>query len=131
MPPAFADQFSDAMQGIIALHGESLTRNIAGDTSDTEIFVGIVNLATESGAFGQGRMPGDGQDMSDRYGESKRLTMILEIATAQTLTEEDTVTHGVDVWSVVRDIGSDGGRKQVLCTRTIGFSSRDGRLQHR
>lgn len=101
--------------------GETITRRIAGDESDTESVLAVV----DKDALIQGDPVGD-----TPAGRRVVKEIVLEMLDTQEVTLDDTfvLTNG-EVWAVVETPARDDGLKSVVCRRSDGGTSKRTRVR--
>lgn len=101
--------------------GETITRRIAGDESDTESVLAVV----DKDALIQGDPVGDSP-----AGRRVVKELVLEMLDTQEVTLDDTfvLTNG-EVWAVVETPARDDGLKSVVCRRSDGGTSKRTRVR--
>lgn len=101
--------------------GETITRRIAGDESDTESVIAVVDKDALIQADPVGDTPAGRRVVKE---------IVLEMLDSQEVTLDDTfvLTNG-EVWAVVATPARDDGLKSVVCRRSDGGTSKRTRVR--
>lgn len=106
--------------------GETVTRRIAGDESDTESILAIVDLDDELA----GGLDGDSVNPDSPAGSRISRTGVFEILASQSVSLKDIYERSSgETWSVVRVAARDDGMQSVFCRRVDGGTSKRARIR--
>lgn len=116
---ADGDRFVDEL-------GETLTRLIAGDETDTESVLAIVDLDDELA----GGLDGDSVNPDSPSGSRVSRTGVLEMLASQEVLRTDIYRRSTgERWSVVRVAARDDGMQSVFIRRVDGGTSKRTRVK--